>query len=358
MPVTQAITQDSPIHSCLEILSRTINCGLLLLDAHIQPEFVNRSACDLLGCSTEDDLKGHWEIIKPLLRLNSIPPLMPNPRLLRIDLTVKGELRCLRVAIHVRDNNFGSGFLILIKNRLKLDSLDTQLVIASQMRAQLYFQDALTHALRTPLNAMHMTLELLSELAKDSTLDPGLSTQQHGITVMKEELANTTRTLRTVLNHDELLNPVRQEYDLRVLVEEVVSLLKMPARISLLNIQIQLPDYEVKLTGQREWLKQALLNITINRLEAMSNGGSLDIGLQLNKATVNIVIKDSGPSLSETELENIFAVAFTAETNSLGMDLYLTRVLVEVLGGEVQVANLTGKGNSFILSLPLYLARS
>lgn len=349
----QAIVQDSPTYSSLEVLSRTLNCGLILLDDHTQLEFTNRCACEVLGCSSEEDLKRRWEMIKPLLRLNSALPSLPNPHLFRIDLPVNGERRGLRVAIHVLERHFGRSILVLIKNRLKLDALQTQLLIASQMRAQLYIQSALAHAVRTPLNAMHLTLELLSEVARESTLNPSLSTQQHSITVLKEELAKTNRSLRYVLNHDELRNPTPQLFDLCDLVEEVVSLLNMPARYSLLHIKLHLPDYKIKLTGQRGWLKQALLNITINRLEAMSNRGCLDIDVQLDNSTVNIVIKDQGPHLSEAELENIYAVAFTAATDTQGLDLYLTRVLVEVLGGEVQVVNLSGKGSCLILSLPL-----
>lgn len=345
--------QDSPINSCFEFLGQIINCGIILLDTQNQPKLINRSACDLLGCSTEDDLKHRWKSISPLLWPDSNLSPMLKPRLLRIDLPVKGSLHCLRVAIYSRENNKCSDHWVFLKNRLMLDTLDTHLLMASQMYTQTFLHGALAHALRSPLNAMQMTLELLSEISKDSVLDLDRSSQNHSIAVMKKELTHTNQTLKTVLNHDLLLSPIRQMFDVCVLMEEIVSLLKIQASHSLLDVQLHLPDHEIKMIGHQGWLKQALLNITINRLETLPKGGCLEIDVKLVQSTIRIVINDQGASLSDTQLENIYAVVFTALANPKEVGLYVARILVEVLGGNIQIENLTNKGNCFTLSLPL-----
>lgn len=234
-----------------------------------------------------------------------------------------------------------------------MDALETNLLLASQMHSQIYLQAALSHDLRAPLNAMQITLELLGETLADPTLNPDKSSQQRCVAVMKEELARLSRGLRTVLDRNVLLNPARQEFDLRDLVKEIATLLETHARRHRLNLQCRLPDDPIKTLGQREWVKQALLNVAVNGLEATPADGCLEIDVKIEHSTVSIAIQDQGPSLSEEQRDEIYSASFAAEKNSKGVGLYVARMLVELHGGAFQATALADKGNCFTLNLPL-----
>ncbi len=344
------LNKDQQPRTDLEILSHIVNRGMLLLDGDKDIEFANDMACGLLGAITEEELKRNWQALKPSLRLDENSPTS-KPRSFKIDLSMHGTPRYLRAEIHARAENSRGGYLVLLKDRMKMDALDSNLLLASQKQAQIYLQGAISHDLRAPLNSMQITLELLGETLAQNALDTDKSSEKRCIAVLKEELLRLNRKMRPVLDHNALLNPPRQEFDLRDCIEELNSFLESQVRRQRVDLQSRLPDEPIKMVGQREWLKQALMNIFISSLEAMPNGGSLEIGAQLEKSLVRVTVKDRGPKMSDDQCEKIFSLSFSAEKNPQVAGLYVARLLVELHGGDFHVD--ASSGNCFTLQLPL-----
>lgn len=340
--------KDHQSRADLKILSQLINRGTLLLDHDKNIEFANDLACGLLGVVTEEELKRSWPTLKPLLHIDENLPTS-KPRSFKIDLSVHGAPRYLRAEIHAV-NSHGS-YLLLLKDRMKLDALDSNLLLASQKQAQIYLQGAISHDLRAPLNSMQITLELLGETLAQNVLDTDKSSEKRCIAVLKEELLRLNRKMRPVLDHNALLNPLRQEFDLRDCIEELSSFLESQVRRQRVDLQSRLPAEPIKIVGQREWLKQALMNLFIHSLETMPNGGSLEIDAQLEKSLIRITVKDRGPKMSDDQCEKIFALTFSAEKNPQAAGLYVARLLIELHGGDFQVES--SSGNCFTLQLPL-----
>ena len=344
------LDKDQQLHADLKILSPIVNRGMLLLNGDKDLEFANDLACGLLGVVTEEELQCNWPTLKPWLRLDENSPTS-KPRSFKIDLPMPGTPRYLRAEIHARADNSRGGYLMLLKDRMKMDALDCNLLLASQKQAQIYFQGAISHDLRAPLNSMQITLELLGETLAQNALDIDKSSEKRCIAVLKEELLRLNRKMRPVLDHNVLLNPLRQEFDLRDCIEELNSFLESQVRRQRVDLQSRLPDEPIKMAGQREWLKQALLNIFISSLEAMPNGGSLEIGAQLEKSLARITVKGRGPMMSDEQCEKIFALCFSAEKIPQAAGLYVARLLVELYGGDFHVD--TSSGNCFTVQLPL-----
>lgn len=347
------LNPDSHAPTELEILSRLVNRGLLLLDTRFEVEFANAAACGLLACIDEQELKQRWKTITPGLQIEKNLPQALQPRFFKIDLPLAAETRRLRAEIHVRDEKFGNGYLLLLKDRQKMDALDIKLLLASQMYVQSYLQGAMAHDLRAPLNAMHITLELLGETLTERFGDEDKSSQQRCILVMKEELGRMNQMLQAVFAHRTLLDDAREEFDLRNMIEEIAALLQTTARRYRLDLQCQLPASEIKLSGQREALKQALLNIVINSMQAMPDGGSLEIKTERENTTANIVLTDQAPTLAADLRAQMYAVSFAAEADLKSLGLYVARVLVEMHNGDIEITSSKNQGNFFRVSLPL-----
>jgi signal transduction histidine kinase len=103
-------------------------------------------------------------------------------------------------------------------------------------------------------------------------------------------------------------------------------------------------------------LKQIVINIAMNALQAMEpDGGRLLVESSTCRSSeVCIVIADTGPGIAPEALERIFEPYFTTKRpgEGTGLGLFVTRTLVENLGGRIEVSSAVGEGTSFIISLP------
>jgi signal transduction histidine kinase len=149
------------------------------------------------------------------------------------------------------------------------------------------------------------------------------------------------------------LNAASKEFDLRAVVEEVTALLGTQAMRYRVDLQQRLPDREVGVIGHRDRLKQALINVAINGLEAMPHGGRLQIDMTVQELSVNVTVRDDGPGIPAELLDEIYQIYFTTKKSGSGMGLYVARLVLESHGGDIQGVNAAGAGACFILTLPL-----
>ena len=136
------------------------------------------------------------------------------------------------------------------------------------------------------------------------------------------------------------------------MVQEIERLLLPQARLQHVALEAYLPGTAVRIAGQRDRLKQAILNVAINALEAMSEGGELALRLEANPDQAEVLITDSGPGIPEEVRPRIFDMHFTTKTSGTGIGLYVARSIVEAHGGDISVANAPGRGSEFRLRLP------
>ncbi|GAB4507187.1 MAG: hypothetical protein Tsb0026_01690 [Sulfuricaulis sp.] len=347
--------QNNPPFAHFGALTRIMNVGLLLLDSGTALEFANPLACNLLGCVNTEELKNRWEEMKPLLGLDKDLPQTAKPRSLKVNLPmIKSGPRYLRLEIYALKEESCTGYLVLIKDRQVVDVLETELLLASQMRTQVHLYGALVHDLRASLNAIQITFELLVDImASGHDADP--SDQQRYIAVLREELARLNRTLGSMPdNRIPSLSAAAEELDLRAIVEEVTVLLGTQAMRQRIDLQHRLPEREVRVIGHRDRLKQMLINVAINGLEAMPRGGRLRIDMTVRDASsVDVTVRDDGPGIPAELLDDIYQIYFTTKKSGSGMGLYVARLVLESHGGDIQGVNAPGAGACFVLTLPL-----
>lgn len=348
---TMALTGDDSPFARLSALTRIMNVGLLVLDASAGLDFANPLACGLLGCANEKELKERWHDVKPLLGLDRDLPQTAKPRATTADLPAPDKTRFLRLETHALHEESGTAYLVFIKDREAINALETELLLASQMRAQIQLYGAYAHDLRSPLNAMQITLELLTDALAGG--NAGADTQRY-IAVLKEELTRFNRTLGAMLSRSvPSLNAAPEAFDLRGMVDEVASLLRTQAMRHRVDLQLHLPEREASVRGHRDRLKQALINVALNGLEAMPGGGRLRISLALKDTSADIVVQDDGPGIPRELLEEIYQIYFTIKKTGSRLGLYVARLVLESHGGDIRTMNQPGGGACFILSLPL-----
>ncbi|HEX4956457.1 MAG TPA: PAS domain-containing sensor histidine kinase [Thermoanaerobaculia bacterium] len=334
----------------LHTLSRLMDVGVLLVNPSHQLDFANPRACELLGCEDPAQLHERWPELLQLLDPGG--PAQEHTAQFDFDVPGAKEPRAVHCRVYPLVEEEHQGFVCLLRERMALDALETDLLLASQLRALSRVYLAVTHDLKAPLNAMVLNLDRLqTALRKGGGVQEAEKTQGY-LDVLREELERLDRSLLALLTDTTPAGSGREEFDVRGTMREIERLLLPQARQQHVALEAQLPGVAVRIAGQRDRLKQAILNVAINALEAMSDGGELELILEALPEEAEVRISDTGPGIPEEVRRRIFDMHYTTKTTGTGIGLYLARSIVEAHGGEITVENRPGRGSEFRLRLP------
>lgn len=333
-------------------LSQVLNVGALLLDEKTEVEFANQTALDLLGVQQPDSLGEIWHsaidagVRERLLQMES----GGKPARDQLMALHDGQAIALRVEAYRLDEDDGSGFLILLKAKNAGDILEADLVQASQMRNLVKRFTSATHEIRAPLNALSLTCHLLQTSLDGVGQDPE-EARGHAA-VMAVELQRLNGLLNELLTDAQ--PPVNQPtpFDLVMLTESVCKLAWPYAESVGVKAQHHLGSEPIWINGYSDRVKQALLNLLNNAIEAMLDGGTLNLTLSCDATLARLVITDSGPGIPVEMLDDIFRLHYSTKKSGSGIGLYVARLVCESHGGDLDVQSEAGRGSVFTVSLP------
>ncbi len=205
---------------------------------------------------------------------------------------------------------------------------------------------AISHEIKNPLGIISSTAELL----QSSTLRPQ---EQKDLT---EILLQETKRLNTILS--EFLDfarpkvPELKEHDIREVLERNLSFIEQEAHRSGIEVIREIPPYPAMALIDSNSLHQAVLNILINAIQAMKDGGTLRVGISENKKSWHIQVADTGMGISEEILPRIFEPFFTTKEKGTGLGLSIVQKIIRSMNGDITVKSKVGEGTVFTISLP------
>ena len=210
----------------------------------------------------------------------------------------------------------------------------------------------IAHELNQPLMAVTGFSDVCLQLLDSNNSDRGqLKELLTDIASESQRAAEIIKRLRKLVTK----RPTQKlRCDLNELVKETVSLLDKQARASFeLNLSNDLPNVRV----DRVQIQQVLLNLTTNALQAMAScsGGpqQLTIRTGTDKGTVFVEVSDTGAGLSTEDFDRLFQPFFTRKPNGLGLGLSISRSIIEAHSGELTARRNTGRGMTFLFTLPI-----
>jgi signal transduction histidine kinase len=337
-------------------LAQMLDVGLLLLSREREVEFASERAHELFGLPPTAGADAWRPVLAPLegiLQRATVERTSGG----QADLEVgpPGKPRRIRCQIYLLDEEGTAGTLVQARDRDLLQAIETDLRLAAQLRALMRIYRGVAHDLRAPLNAMVLNLELLKR-----SLDPAApprpelpDKQQRWIVVIEQELQRLRRALDVLLAQTAPSSESAERFDVRDVLEEIHALLYPQARQQGVEIQVEVPESSVPVVAFRDQVKQAVLNIAINALEAMPEGGRLTLSLEADAGSARIRVSDTGPGIPSDLADRIFDMHFTTKQSGTGIGLYVARSMFEAQGGTVQTVRTGPAGTTFQLTLPL-----
>ena len=331
--------------------------AILVFDQSLNLEFANEKARELLDCESMDELTAWWSRSRGTIMeaVNDALEDKESSRPIDIEIPSEKKTHRLRLDFYPVEEEEHQGYVLLIHDRDQMDALETDLRLAARYRALSRLYGSMAHDLKAPLNALAINLDLLKTiLGKYPPQDQMLGErQQRYVKVLGDELARLNRLLQNLLTQTLPPNEVEQPFELRDLILDLTSLIAPQAKRQQVAMEIQLDEQTLMLEGHRDTLKQALLNIAVNALEAMSGGGRLHIQLETRLGHAIISFHDSGPGLPQELADKIWEMHFTTKNTGTGIGLYVTRSVIESFGGTIRAEVRNGQGTCFVISLPM-----
>lgn len=223
--------------------------------------------------------------------------------------------------------------------------------------AQRRFVADVGHELRTPLTAMRGHLELIQ---RGVTQDG--AAQAESVGDMLREVARLTRMANDLLllaQAEVGLALRRIPVALDEVVLEVVRELRPLAEGVTLRPELQA---QVEIVGDRDRLKQALLNLVVNGLQYTPPGGNITVGLEPDEFGATLWVRDTGAGIAPADLPHVFERFYRADrtraqrTGGAGLGLSIVQWVAEAHGGRVSVASDPRHGTTFTLTLPFLQA--
>ena len=209
------------------------------------------------------------------------------------------------------------------------------------------------HEIRTPLNAMSINVQMTHRLLRrggTAELERAMSlltTLQGEIERINGLLEDYLRTLRRPSAR------TRGPVDVNAVVLEAIRFIEPQARRRHVALHPALADRMPELVLDQDHLRQVLLNILLNAVQAMPGGGEAFVSTAADRHMARIAIRDTGPGIPEGDLERIFRPFVTTKEKGTGLGLPICERLVREMGGQLAVTSPPGQGATFEVLLPI-----
>jgi signal transduction histidine kinase len=213
------------------------------------------------------------------------------------------------------------------------------------------FTGGLAHEIKNPLSTVLLNLQLLQE-DLDST-DPAYSRLSARLNTVSREAARLRDILDDFLRFAGKLELRKAKVDLNAVLEELVDFFTPQAQLSRVQLRFNPRSSPVMVEVDPRLIKQTILNLLINALHAMPNGGELILtaGTTENSAVVDVI--DTGSGIPPEAIDKIFQAYYSTKKGGTGLGLAMAQRIVREHGGELTVGSEIGKGSDFRLTLPL-----
>ncbi|MFC4766842.1 PAS domain-containing sensor histidine kinase [Effusibacillus consociatus] len=206
---------------------------------------------------------------------------------------------------------------------------------------------SMAHEVRNPLTSIKGFLQLLSKGQPDP------DKLQMYVQVMMEELERAHGIITEYLNLSRKNLDTQQPTSLLKLLDDIRILMESEAVLRGVNLHFYLTD-ETILCDQTK-IKQVIINLVRNALEATARGGSVTVSIRISQAerTVVIQVADTGCGIADETLPHIFTPFYTTKKGGTGLGLPVCKQIIEEHGGTIQASSKEGEGSTFTIHLPL-----
>ncbi len=352
-PIVSEFTSDSLEKETYELLALRTLDGLILCDSNKKILFINNSAKRLIGVEVEKNwLENSLDDLNVSFFLELLREAQENNQneVNRVVDFFEDHTKLLGVHLELLRNarNEQVGWLFILRDvtsNWQSDQMRSALTVAS-------------HEIKTPLNSMLGTMDLLLE--KDfGDLN---NKQQHCLAIVKDDIQRLNRLLKDILDLSRFDAGIqflerRKQTSLMFLVNKVFDSFQSFAKSKNIQLKNRIPKSVPTFKADRDRLQQVLSNLVENAIKYSLPGNSVWVHAKLKGSIIECSVRDRGTGIPSAESENIFE-RFTQLDNyqdpvhrGHGLGLSITKEIVEALGGRIWMESELDVGSTFYFTI-------
>ncbi|WP_167506099.1 two-component system sensor histidine kinase NtrB [Desulfosediminicola flagellatus] len=346
-------TRLQQISAFNDIVVESLPVGLIATDSDGNIRMVNASAEKIAGLTAEQMITKHPASVLP----GEVAELFNSSRhtdsihinkeiVLRTDENSRRSLLLTVLSVADSEKSF-IGDVLLIQDISELRQLETDLRRNERLAALGKMAAGVAHELRNPLSS----IKGLAVLLKSKTV--GDAEGQRTADVLVQEVERLNRSISELLDYTRPEKLQIESVDLSTVLKQAATLVGVDAESLAITITTSFVENPILVNVDEDKMKQVFLNLLLNSVQAMPDGGVLAISTEISSNRLVCTIADSGVGIAETNLSRVFDPYFTTKSDGTGLGLALSAKIIEEHGGTISIDSTEGEGTVVKVALPV-----
>jgi len=337
---------------------RSVRIGIVVLDDQDRIMRLNPAARAVFALPLVDvEGKAIAEVGAFAGPLKDVLAELPKVRAAREErafpLLAVGETVVDTALVPIRDRAGASGGLVLLLGEDVTAREETRgrLVESERLAAIGRLSAQITHEIRNPLSSIGLNVELLTD--EIPHLPEARRAETRAILdAVAKEVDRLTQITEGYLRYARLPAHRHEEGDVGDVVADLAAFSQSEAERGQVNLELQIEEGLPTVPHDASRVRQALLNLLRNALEAAGKGGTVRISARAHDDGVRIAVEDSGPGIPDDVRPRVFEPFFTTKASGTGLGLTLTREIARAHGGDLSLVDSSLGGAGFAIDLP------
>jgi len=248
-------------------------------------------------------------------------------------------------------DEFSNLAIALNQMMIELKVRQEQLLQSAKMAAVGSLTSGIAHELNNPLNNIGITTESLIDGFEDYPDEEKLRMLEQIYT----QVERASGTVRNLLDFTRKEHPTFTRVSVGQIVESTAKLVRNELGLGEIGLRLDLDDGLPEIRGNPRQLEQVFLNLFLNSIQAMPDGGTLSVRAEVDDESVRVDVTDTGVGIPEEHLDMLFDPFFTTKETGqgTGLGLSVSYSIIEKHQGRITVESEVGKGTTFSVFLPV-----
>ena len=319
--------------------------GMVTINLDHEITSVNNAAKNILGGDLTQPYPEMIELIQEMeisqdLLSREINFSMARDRKLGLDIT----------ASPIKDNeNQIIGFLFLFRDLTQIRDLKKQVETNKRLAAIGKLAAGVAHEIRNPLSSIKGFATYFGKRYEDNKSDKEIAQ------IMVKEVERINRSVTQLLEFAKPMAIEKKQVDIKEMITHSLKLVRHDLEQKNIETRVNIDTKKIAINTDGDRMKQVLLNLYINAIDALGDKGILEIQVQdiEKEGQIKIKVKDNGQGIDEPSLDLIFDPYFTTRPTGTGLGLSIVHRIIENLEASIHVESKKNVGTSFIIHLPV-----
>ncbi|TXD37523.1 HAMP domain-containing protein [Lujinxingia vulgaris] len=248
---------------------------------------------------------------------------------------------------------FNTMALSLAERDARLRSQHAALLKSERLATIGRMTSLITHELRNPLSSINLNVEMLAEALQERGIDASDEEIRPLLETVIEEVDRLRDITEEYLIYARLPSPKTQAENLDDIVQGLIDFHQWEWSQHGVEVVVIIDDTPLRVEADANQMRQALLNLIKNAVEASSPGDEVVVRVARVDGVARVAIEDQGEGIPPDGLERLFEPFFSTKSQGTGLGLPMTQQIIEEHGGELSVESEVGRGTRFCFELPI-----